>query len=71
MTPMRVPILDLNLNRPTRSSLAWYGGIGAMAGVGLVEWPLAAIIVVGHLVSENSKSPAVSGAADGAESAAG
>jgi len=25
-----------------------------MAGVGLVEWPLAAIIVAGHLISENS-----------------
>ncbi len=66
---MRIPIIDLNLNPPTRSSLAWYGGIGAMAGVGLVEWPLAAIIVAGHLVSENSKSPAVSGAAQGAQSA--
>ncbi len=42
-----------------------------MAGVGLVEWPLAAIIVAGHLISENSNSPAVSSAADGAESAAG
>ncbi len=42
---MRIPIIDLELNRPTKSSLAWYGGIGAMAGVGLVEWPLAAGIV--------------------------
>lgn len=66
---MRIPIIDLELNRPTKSSLAWYGGIGAMAGVGLVEWPLAAVIVVGHLISENSKSPEVSGAAEGAESA--
>ncbi len=68
---MKVPLLELELNKPTRSSLAWYTGIGAAASVGMVEWPLALVIAAGHLISENSKSPAVSGAAEGAESAAG
>jgi hypothetical protein len=68
---MRVPVLELELNRPTRSSLAWYGGIGVMAAAGLVEWPLAAVIVTGHLISENSSSPTVSGAVEGAEAGAG
>jgi hypothetical protein len=54
-----------------RSSLAWYGGIGAMAAIGALEWPLAAVVVTGHLISENSRSPGVSGAAEGAQSAAG
>jgi|GEM_PF-4969297 len=68
---MKIPILDLELNKPTRSSLAWYGGITAMAALGALEWPLAAVVMTGHLISENSRSPAVSGAAEGAESAAG
>ncbi|HWF34119.1 MAG TPA: hypothetical protein VG295_02075 [Solirubrobacteraceae bacterium] len=68
---MKLPVLDLELNRPTRSSLAWYAGMGAMTAAGLLEWPLAAIVVTGHLISENSRSSAVSGAASGVESAAG
>lgn len=68
---MKLPVLDLELNQPTRSSLAWYGGIATMAGFGLIEWPLAAVVATGHLISENSRSPAVSGAAEGAESGAG
>ncbi len=42
-----------------------------MAAVGLIEWPLAAVVAAGHLIAENSQSPSVSGAADGAESATG
>lgn len=68
---MHIPVIDLELKRPTRSSLAWYGGLSAMAAAGLIEWPLAAVMVTGHLISEDSKSPTVSGAAEGAESAAG
>jgi hypothetical protein len=68
---MKLPLLDLELNKPTRSSLAWYTGIAAMAGVGLIEWPLAGVVAAGHLISENSRSPAVTGAAEGAESGAG
>lgn len=68
---MKLPVLDLELNKPTRSSLAWYGGISAMAAFGLIEWPLAAVVAAGHLISENSRSEAVTGAAEGAQSGAG
>lgn len=68
---MQIPLLELEVERPTRSSLAWYGGLGTMAAAGLVEWPLAAVIVAGHLITENSKSSTVAGAVEGAESAGG
>ena len=68
---MKVPLLDLELNKPTRGSLAWYGALGAMTGAGLIEWPLAALVAAGHLISQNSRSETVEGAAEGAESAAG
>ena len=68
---MKLPILDLELNKPTRASLAWYGGISAMTAAGLVEWPLAVIVAAGHLVQENSSSKAVSAGAEGVQSGAG
>ena len=68
---MKLPILDLQLNKPTRGSLAWYGALGVMTGAGLLEWPLAVAIAAGHLITENTRSQAVAGAAEGAESAAG
>lgn len=68
---MRLPVLDLEVSAPTRSSLAWYGTVGALTAVGVMEWPLAAVVAAGHFVSENSRSPTASGAAEGAESAAG
>ena len=67
---MKLPILDLELHKPTKGSLAWYAGIGAMTTAGVIEWPLALIVVSGHVIAQNSGSPAVAGAAEGAESAA-
>ena len=67
---MKIPLLDLEVHRPTRGSLAWYAGIGTMAALGTVEWPVAAVIAAGHFVAENSRSAAVSEAAEGAESGA-
>ena len=68
---MKIPVLDVEFNKPTRGSLAWYGTLAAMSATGLIEWPLAAVMGAGHLISENTRSEAVSGAAEGAESSAG
>jgi hypothetical protein len=68
---MKVPVLELELNKPTRGSLAFYATLTAVTAAGIVEWPLAAVVAVGHVISENSHSEAVSGAAEGAESGAG
>ena len=68
---MRIPLIDVDLSRPTRGRLAWYAGVGAMTTFGAIDWPLAAVIVAGDLISENSRSATVSGAAEGAQSAAG
>ncbi len=71
LAAMRIPMVDLPLHRPTRGSVGWYAAIGAMTAVGLLEWPLAAIVATGHLIAENSTSPTASGAGAGAESGAG
>ena len=42
--PMRVPSPD---------RLAFYGGIAALALFGIVEWPVALVIGVGHLLADD------------------
>jgi hypothetical protein len=36
---------------PALDSLAWLGGLATLAALGLLEWPVAAVIGVGHLLS--------------------
>lgn len=33
---------------PAPEHLAFYAGVGALAALGIVEWPLAAALLVGH-----------------------
>ncbi len=42
--PVRVPAPD---------RLAFYGGIAALAMFGIVDWPIALVIGVGHLLAED------------------
>jgi hypothetical protein len=38
---------------PPPQHLAWYGGITAVAALGFLEWPVAAVLVVGHLLAQD------------------
>ena len=42
--PVRVPSPD---------RLAFYGGIAALALFGIVEWPVALVIGIGHLLADD------------------
>lgn len=68
---MKIPVIEVELNKPTRGSLAWYGTLGAITALGIIDWPLSLVVAAGHVISENTHSEAVSGAAEGAESGAG
>ncbi|MFR9805499.1 hypothetical protein ACL02T_24910 [Pseudonocardia sp. RS010] len=49
---VRVEIPGLGTVRlPAADSLAWIGGLATLAAVGILEWPVAAAIGVGHLLS--------------------
>ena len=37
---------------PALDSLAWLGGLAALGAVGLLEWPVAAAIGVGHVLAQ-------------------
>lgn len=38
---------------PGPDQLAFYGGIGALAAFGIIEWPVAIVIGVGHFLAED------------------
>lgn len=65
---IEVPVIDLRVSRPSRQSVAWLAGLGAMAAIELIEWPLALIVAAGHIVATQTESPTVREAVEGAES---
>jgi hypothetical protein len=38
---------------PPPKHLAWYGGIAAVAALGCLEWPVAALLMAGHLLAQD------------------
>jgi hypothetical protein len=47
--PLPLPGLSFGID-PKR--LLWYGGLAALATVGVLEWPVAAVVGVGSYVAE-------------------
>lgn len=43
----------VELALPSTQQLAFYGGIGVLAVLGVVEWPVAAVLVAGHVLAES------------------
>lgn len=49
---VRVEIAGVGTVRlPSLDSMAWIGGLATLAALGILEWPVAAAIGVGHLLS--------------------
>ncbi|MBO0882209.1 MAG: hypothetical protein J2P17_18105 [Mycobacterium sp.] len=43
---------------PDRPRLAYYGGIAALAAFGFIEFPIAAVITVGHVLAHQHHNKA-------------
>ena len=63
-----LPVIGLRVCLPKPERLAWYAGLGLMAAFELVDWELALIIGVGHLIADNVHNKAIAELASGAES---
>jgi len=50
---LRIPVLG-ELNLPAPEQIAFIGGVAVVAVIGLLEWPVAALLVVGHVVATSS-----------------
>ncbi|WP_084454238.1 hypothetical protein [Mycobacterium interjectum] len=42
---------SVTLTVPPPEQLAFYAGVGALAVVGIMEWPVVAVLVVGHALA--------------------
>lgn len=47
---------NVSLTLPAPEHLAFYAGIGAMAVLGMMEWPVVAALVVGHTLAHAQHS---------------
>ncbi len=65
-----LPGSDIKVNLPGRGGLVWYAGIGAMAALEVIEWPIAVVISATHFIENHSHSRDVQELADGIESGA-
>jgi hypothetical protein len=59
-------ILPGNLKPP---QVAFLATVGALAAFGVVDWPVAAIIVAGHVLAAASRRPAAREVGEGLEQA--
>jgi len=52
---IRVTLPDTmgTIRLPEPQRLAFYGGIATLAALGIVEWPVAVVLGVGHLLAED------------------
>ena len=51
---LRLPLPDLGAIRGRR--LLWYGGLGALAALGVLDWPVALVAGAGTLIATRSRN---------------
>jgi hypothetical protein len=55
---LELPVLG-TVDLPPRDALVYLGGLGALAVVGIIDWPVAAVVGVGHLLAAKRNSRAL------------
>jgi xanthosine utilization system XapX-like protein len=50
-----LPVLG-RVRLPRPEQLAFYGALGALAAVEIIEWPIALVLGVGHALMQNEHS---------------
>jgi hypothetical protein len=52
---VRLPVVG-RVRLPRPEQLAFYGALGALAAVEIIEWPVALVLGVGHALMQNEHS---------------
>jgi len=65
---IRLPVVGLVLPVPAKEELPFILGIGAIAALNLIDWPIAVIVAVGHTIATHSRNQALRELAEGIES---
>jgi hypothetical protein len=67
LVTLRLPLVPWSVEVPRRL-LPYYIGLGAMAVLDVIEWPLALLIAAGHTVASQAHNKALRELAEGIES---
>ncbi|WP_406039441.1 hypothetical protein OG799_28580 [Micromonospora sp. NBC_00898] len=65
---VEVPLLG-EVAVPPPDKVAYYAGLGVLAALQVIEWPLAVVITAGHLLADQHMSGLVKGVGEALESA--
>ena len=57
-TRLDVPVLG-TVTLPCRDQLVFFSGLGLLAVVGMIEWPVAAVVGAGHLLAARRNNRAL------------
>lgn len=52
---LNLPVVG-RVSIPRPEQLAYYGGLGALAALELIDWPVALVIGAGHLLASNHRN---------------
>lgn len=52
---LELPVVG-QVSIPRPEQLAFYGALGALAAVEIIEWPVALVLAVGHALMQNEHS---------------
>ncbi len=55
---VRVPVVG-EVRLPGAGQLAFLGGLGLLAALEIVEWPVAAVVAVGHVLTASRSNRVV------------
>ncbi|HEY0699575.1 MAG TPA: hypothetical protein VGD43_17395 [Micromonospora sp.] len=65
---VRLPMMG-SVAMPQPDKVAYYAGMGVLAALQVIEWPLALVVTAGHLLADQHLSRVARGAGEALESA--
>ena len=57
-TRLDVPVVG-TVTFPCRDQMVFFGGLGLLVVVGMIEWPVAAVVGAGHLLAAKRNNKAL------------
>jgi hypothetical protein len=64
-----IEMVGQSVQTPPLEHLAFYAGVGAMVGIGLVELPIGLALAVGHILMDATKRPGLKALGEALEEA--
>ena len=64
-----IEVEDAHIETPPVEHLAFYVGLGALVAIGLVEWPIAAALGIGHVLIDVTRRPGLTALGEALEEA--